>query len=81
METEFDRERIRKWLDDIASTQDEEVDCDALAGMLETVVAVGASGQDISSVLPDVALHIRHCPGCGEWYQTLVDLARQQQQP
>ena len=75
MNARFDRERLRKWLVDIASTEDNEVDCDALDDLLETVVAVGASGEDLRAILPQVALHMVHCPECAEWYETLVALS------
>jgi hypothetical protein len=77
MESGFDRERLRKWLSDIASTEDEEVDCQALEDILETVVAMAEGGQDIREVLPDIAVHMDHCPECAECYETLVALARE----
>jgi hypothetical protein len=71
--------RIRKWLADIATTQEEEIDCDRLESMLERLVAIGESGADIRDVLPDIALHLNHCPECGEWYETLVAMCRERQ--
>jgi hypothetical protein len=70
--------RIRKWLANIANTQDEEVDCDTLESMLERLVAIGESGADIREVLPDIALHLDHCPECGEWYEVLLAMCREQ---
>jgi len=77
MEIRFDRERLSKWLADIASTADDEVDCGALAEMLETVVANGARGADIRAVLPQIAQHLDHCSDCRDWYDTLVELAQE----
>jgi hypothetical protein len=77
MEDQFARERLQKWLNDIVSTEPEEVDCVALEDMLEQLVAIGASGQDVREVLPRIALHLDHCPECGEWYETIVALARE----
>ena len=76
MEQRFDRERLRKWLADIASTEDEEVDCQALEDVLESVVATAESGQSIGELLPDLAVHMAHCPECAECYETLVTLAQ-----
>jgi hypothetical protein len=79
MESSFDRERLSKWLEDVASTEDEEIDCDTLAEMMESIVAISASSEDVRNVLPDIALHLRHCAGCSEWYETLVELAKHQE--
>jgi hypothetical protein len=79
MQSGFDRERLQKWLSDIASTEEEEVDCEALEAILETVVAIAESGQDIRVILPDIAVHMDHCPECSECYETLVALAREPQ--
>ena len=75
MEPELDLARISKWLSDIASTEDVEIDCDTLDEMLETIVAAAERGAEIRVILPQVAVHLDHCPECGGWYQVLVDLA------
>ena len=75
MQPPFDRDRLRKFLSEIASTGDEEIDCEALDRVLEQVVAIGANGEDIRAILPDVAVHMEHCPECAEWYQMLALLA------
>jgi predicted anti-sigma-YlaC factor YlaD len=61
----------------VMDTQDEEVDCDAMAQAMPPVVEAGARGEDLSAVLPEIALHLSHCPDCRDWYQTLVELAVQ----
>ena len=71
MEHELSPERLRNWLIEIAGTQPEEIDCDALAQVLESLVAIAESGEDIASVLPDVAVHLSHCPECRDWFETL----------
>jgi hypothetical protein len=76
MEAGFDRASLQKWLRDIVSTEDRELVCEDLDRMLETIVAIGARGEDIRAILPDVAVHLDHCPECGEVYETLVALAR-----
>jgi hypothetical protein len=77
METDSAQRRLQKWLQAIVNTQDAEVDCDALNGMLEELVAIGSREDDISLLLPDVALHLQHCPECGEWYEVLQAMVRQ----
>jgi predicted anti-sigma-YlaC factor YlaD len=78
MDADFDGERLSKWLAGVATTEQEELDCDVLAQMLESVVAAGTSDREIRDLLPDVALHLDHCPECGEWYNALLDLWNQQ---
>ena len=77
MDSQSNRQRLQRWLADIASTEAEEIDCEDLEEMLETIVAVGAGGEDIRTVLPAVAVHLDHCPECGEWYEALVALSRE----
>lgn len=75
MESPLDHERLSKWLTEIASTEEEEIDCDALDALLESVVATVDKGEDIRAILPAVAVHLDHCPECSGWYETLVELA------
>lgn len=76
MNDRFDRQRLQKWLEEIASTEDEELDCNDLEAVIERVVAVGESGEDISELLPAIAVHLDHCPECTDWYDALVAFAR-----
>ena len=76
MNTHFDPARLGEWLHTIATTEDGEVDCDALMQAAEEVVATGTRGDDLRAVLPELALHLDHCPDCREWYDTLVAFAR-----
>ena len=76
MNTRFDPVRLSEWLRTIATTEDDEVDCDALMQAAEGLVATGTRGDDVRVVLPHLALHLDHCPDCREWYDTLVAFAR-----
>ena len=79
MEERFDPQRLQKWLEDVASTQDDEVDCDALSAALEQIVAIAEAGEDIRDLMPAVAVHLDHCPECGEWwYEVLIAYMRDQ---
>ena len=77
MEQGPDKQRLQQWFESIASTEEEEVDCAALEEALETIVVIASSGEDIRNVLPAIAVHLDHCPECGEIYETLVVLARE----
>ena len=77
MTADFDAKRLSEWLEDIATTADDEIDCDALASMFMTVIEASARGEDVRDTLPHVALHLDHCPDCREFYETLVELTKQ----
>jgi hypothetical protein len=77
MDGEIDPNRLQKWLSDIVSTEPDEVDCNVLAIMIETIVAIGSEGKDIRTALPIIAVHLDHCPECGEWYDTIVAMSRE----
>jgi predicted anti-sigma-YlaC factor YlaD len=76
MNTRFDPARLSEWLRAIATTEDDEVDCDGLMQAAESLVAAGTRGEDLRLALPHLALHLDHCPDCREWYDTLVAFAR-----
>jgi hypothetical protein len=77
MESRFEPARLSDWLRSIATTEDHEVDCDALAEAAERLLAAGTRGNDLRAVLPDLAVHLEHCPDCREWYETLLALSRE----
>jgi hypothetical protein len=76
MGNRFEPARLSEWLRSIATTEDNEVDCDASVEAAERLVAAGTRGDDLRVVLPDLALHLEHCPDCRAWYETLVALAQ-----
>ena len=78
MERRFDPNRLSEWLRTIATTEDDEVDCDALMGAAESLVASATGDDDVRAILPHLALHLDHCPDCREWYDTLVALAQEE---
>lgn len=68
----IDPTRLNRWLEAVATTEDEELDCDALFEIIDKVVEMAASGQDVRSLLPGIALHLDHCPDCRDQYETLT---------
>ena len=68
--------RLAEWLRVVMTTEDHEIDCDAMAELMPSVAEAGARGEDISKLLPEIAVHLDHCPECREWYLTLVELAQ-----
>jgi predicted anti-sigma-YlaC factor YlaD len=76
MDNQFEPARLSEWLHTITTTEDDEVDCDALAVAAEQLIAAGTRGDDLRAVLPDLTLHLEHCPDCREWYETLIAFSR-----
>jgi hypothetical protein len=77
MEKRFDPARLAEWLRSVATTEQDEVDCDAIAAAAEQLLAAGARGDDLRAVLPHLALHLAHCPDCREWYETVLALVEE----
>jgi hypothetical protein len=77
MTNQFEPARLNEWLRSIASTEDDEVDCDALVEAAEQLMQAGTRGADLRVVLPHLAVHLEHCPECREWYDTIVELSRE----
>jgi hypothetical protein len=77
MDHQFEPTRVSEWLRSIATTEDEEIDCDALFQAGEALVAAATGGADLRAALPELALHLEHCPDCREWYETLIAFSRE----
>jgi hypothetical protein len=77
MDNQFEPARLSEWLRSIATTEDDEVDCDALAAAAEQLIAAGIRGEDLRAVLPALALHLEHCPDCRELYETAIAFGRE----
>jgi hypothetical protein len=78
----LDREKLLKWLDQILSTNEAEIDCDELQAVLPEYVELqlaGGNGAALNDRLTAVRAHLAHCADCAEEYQGLqavVDLER-----
>lgn len=70
--SELDRERLERMLRSILTTETEELDCDALVDAMDKIVELATAGEDVRSLLPDMALHLDHCPDCRDQYDTLT---------
>jgi hypothetical protein len=76
MDNRFDPARLSEWLRSIATTEDDEVDCDAIIEAAESLIGAGARGDDLRLVLPALALHLDHCPDCRDFYETIIALSQ-----
>jgi predicted anti-sigma-YlaC factor YlaD len=79
MENRFEPTRLAEWLHSIATTEEDEVDCDELTAAAERLVAAGTRGDDLRAVLPGLAVHLDHCPDCRDWYETLLGFSREEE--
>ena len=70
--SDMDPARLDHWLQAVATTEDEELDCDSLFELMDKAVELAASGQDVRSLLPGIAVHLDHCPDCRDQYETLT---------
>jgi hypothetical protein len=68
---------LHEWLRVIMDTRDDEVNCDAMAEAMPSVVEAAARGEDLTALLPELAVHLDHCPDCRDWYEALMELAGQ----
>jgi predicted anti-sigma-YlaC factor YlaD len=73
----IDNNRLREHLGNIVTTEDNEVDCDALGAVIEEVVEAAAAGVDVRALVPEIVLHLDHCADCRDWYDTLLALTRE----
>jgi len=67
--------QLDRWLRSIATTEEREIDCDSLFEVMDRVVELAQAGEDIRRLLPEIALHLDHCPDCRDLYESLESLA------
>jgi predicted anti-sigma-YlaC factor YlaD len=68
-------EWFRKWVRQIYTTQDEELDCDGCFEAIPEYVDMEVAGEKTNPRFPEVELHLRQCPQCYDLYLTLRDVA------
>ena len=67
-----DRDRFRQLMTVIASTHEDEMNCDECFEMLGRFAELAMSGAPASEVLPLVQDHLDRCPACREEYEALL---------
>jgi len=68
--------RFERWLQNIYTTQDEELSCSECFDAVSHFVEVELSGADAMVRMPKVKQHLDQCPACQQEYETLRDLGR-----
>ena len=66
---------FRKWVRQIYSTRDEELDCDEFFEMIPQFVEVELAGEEANLRFPGVYHHLKQCAECYDLYLTLRDVA------
>jgi anti-sigma factor RsiW len=67
-------DRLLKWLNQVYTTTEAEIDCDQLQAMLPAYVEFELSGSDGAEAeerAAKVRAHLAQCPDCAEEYQGL----------
>ena len=67
---------LRRFLQRIADTQDEEISCTDCFDALSAAVDLEMAGTAVSRALPRLWQHLQQCAVCREEYETLRDLVR-----
>ncbi len=71
--TELRKETLKKMLQAIAATRDEEYDCGLCLDELEKFVELEFEGLSGAETYPLIKHHLDSCIGCGEEYKALFD--------
>jgi hypothetical protein len=67
---------VRRLLQDIADTDDEEISCTECFDLVPQYVDLEVAGQANDRTLPRLQQHLRQCRVCREEYEVLRDLVR-----
>ncbi len=70
------KHRLESWLNNIYTTQEEEINCSECFDSVSRYVELELSGGDPAAVLPKVTQHLSQCRACREEYEILRDLRR-----
>ena len=67
---------LRRLLQRIADTDDEEISCTECFDLVAQYVDLEVTGQATDATLPRLQQHLRQCGVCREEYEVLRDLVR-----
>ncbi|MEJ2413237.1 MAG: hypothetical protein P8Y34_09645 [Anaerolineales bacterium] len=66
-------ETIRKMMNAVKSTRDQEIDCGHCHDELDQFIDMKISGKNAAEALPLVKEHLDRCPACHEEYEVLLE--------
>lgn len=64
-------EKIKKMMAMLSNTQEVELTCDEVFGLLDQFAELAARGEDVSQLMPLVKQHLDMCADCREEYRVL----------
>ncbi len=70
----MEKEMLKRWVHNIFTTQDEEIDCAQAYEALSQYVDMEISGEEAASLLPYVRQHLEQCRECHESYEALLEI-------
>ena len=68
------KDRFERWLQNIQSTQEQEISCSECFDMVSHFVELELSGTDAAAQMPQLRQHLDQCSACHQEYETLRDL-------
>ncbi len=72
--------RFTQWLQNIITTQDEEISCSECFDLVSRYVDMEFSSADPSTKMSQVKQHLSQCPTCREEYEILHDLRQMEEE-
>ena len=70
---ELSKETIRKMIQSVKMTRDEELTCGHCYDELDQFIEMKLNGKHPEEVLPLVQEHLDRCPACREEYEVLLE--------
>jgi len=64
---------IRKMINSIQSTRDEELSCGHCYDELDRFIEMKLEGKNVAEAMPLVEAHLNICPACREEYEALLE--------
>jgi hypothetical protein len=75
-ETRMDLPALRRLLQKVADTDDDEISCSECFDLVPQYVDLEVAGQTSEAILPRLQQHLGQCGVCREEYEVLRDLVR-----
>ena len=68
------KNRFERWLQNIHTTQEEEISCSECFDFVSHFVEVELAGEDATAKMPQLKQHLDQCAACRQEYESLRDL-------
>ena len=78
MKMDISADQAEKMLLMIQNTQDVELSCDDVHGLLDQYTEMAMRGEDVAKMLPLVTFHLAKCPDCREEFDALSRILQAQ---